>query len=126
MSDHAVPNAECSDTHTCDRCDTMLAKVSTPGKIKSQKRFLNAYSEKLKIATAARLAGIHRATVYRWMTEPEFVKAMRAVTEEYFRRVRMRVDVAEAERKRWREERERARHPMRCEILAKARAAKLR
>lgn len=101
----------------------MIANASTTLKTTSRQRFLNAYAEKPQVAPAARLAGVHRATVYRWMTDPEFVTAMRAAAQEFFRRNRARVDADEAERKRWRQERERARRPMRRAILAKARAA---
>ena len=101
----------------------MFAKASTVSKTASQRRFLDAYAEKPKVAPAARLAGVHRATVYRWMTDPEFVTAMRTAAQEFFRRVRLRVDAEAAERKRWRQERELARRPMRCANLAKARAA---
>ena len=52
-----------------------------------------------------RKAGVHRATVYRWMADPEFVTAMRAAAQEFFRRCRERVDAEEAERRRWRRER---------------------
>ena len=104
----------------------MFAKVSTTLKTASQRRFLDAYAEKLRVAPAARKAGVHRATVYRWMADPEFVTAMRAAAQEFFRRCRERVDAEEAERRRWRQERERARRPMRCANLAKARAAKRR
>lgn len=58
--------------------------------------------------------------------DPEFVTAMRAAAQEFFRRVGARVDAEEAARQRWRQERERARRPMRCAGLAKARAAKRR
>ena len=104
----------------------MLAKASAPQKSANRQRFLNAYAEQLRIAPAARKAGVHRATVYRWMADPEFVTAMRAAAQEFFRRCRERVDAEEAERRRWRQERERARRPMRCANLAKARAAKRR
>jgi hypothetical protein len=104
----------------------MIAKVSTASKTASRQRFLDAYAEKPQVAPAARLAGVHRATVYRWMADPEFVKAVQAATQEFFRRNRVRVDAEEAERKRWRQERERARRPLRCQVLAKARAAKRR
>jgi len=43
----------------------MLEKDSTPEKIASQERFLDGYRETLRIASAARRAGVHRATVYR-------------------------------------------------------------
>lgn len=88
---------------------------------------LEAYAEKPQIAPAERLAGVHRATVYRWMADPEFVTAIRAAAQEFFRRDRARVDAEEeAERKQWRQERERARRMMRCANLATARAAKRR
>ena len=80
----------------------------------------------MRIAIAARLAGVHRATVYRWLTDPAFAHAMRASTEDFFRLTRARVQAEEYERRRWRQERERERRPMRCELLAKARAAKRR
>lgn len=101
----------------------MPAKASTPRKSESQRRFLDSYTEKPQVARAARLAGVHRATVYRWMTDPEFVTAMRIAVQEFFRRAQARVEAEEAARKLWRQERERARRPMRCAILAKARAA---
>ena len=104
----------------------MLAQDSTPAKTASRKRFLDAYRETLRIAPAARLAGVHRATIYRWMVDPAFTDAMRVATEDFFRLTRARVQGEEDERRRWRQERERARRPMRCELLAKARAAKRR
>lgn len=44
----------------------------------AKERFLTAYSEVRNVAGAARRAGIHRATVYRWQSDPVFVEAMRA------------------------------------------------
>jgi len=104
----------------------MLEKDSTPEKIASQERFLDTYRETLRIASAARRAGVHRATVYRWRADPAFVEAMKAAAQDFFRDCRARVQLWEDERRRWRQERERARRPMRCELLAKARAAKRR
>lgn len=77
-----------------------------------------------QIAPPARVAGVHRATVYRRTDEPVFVEAMHAAAQEFFRRVRLRIAHEQSERKRL--EREKARRPMRCENLAKARAAKRR
>ena len=104
----------------------MLANPNTPAKIGGQKRFLDAYRETLRIAVAARQAGVHRATVYRWLADPAFADAVQAATEEFFRRCRVRMAAWEDERRRWRQEQERARRPMRCANLAKARAAKRR
>jgi hypothetical protein len=95
----------------------------TPRKI-SQRLLLDAYRQRPKIATAARLAGIHRCTVYRWQADPEFAKAMRKAEEEFTAEWRAKTAAEQAARKRWREERERARRPMRCRILAIARAAR--
>jgi hypothetical protein len=41
-------------------------------------RFLAAYTEEPTIAGASRRAGVHRATVYRWRSDPAFVAAMDA------------------------------------------------
>ncbi|WP_145243845.1 hypothetical protein [Urbifossiella limnaea] len=91
-----------------------------------QRRFLAAYQERLAVAPAARLAGVHRASVYRWRSDPVFAAAMRDAAEVFFANVQARVLAAEAEREVWRAARERARHPMRCDYLARARAAKRR
>jgi hypothetical protein len=101
----------------------MLAKASTLPKTVSRRRFLDASAEKLRVAPAARLAVVHRETVYRRMADPEFVTAMRTAAREFFRRCRERVGAEEAERRRWRQQRERSRRPMRCANLAKAHAA---
>lgn len=105
-----------------DRCDTSL-QILAPQQ-KSQRRFLDAYRQRSKIAPAARQAGVHRCTVYRWMADKTFVKAMREADEAFTEECRAKNAVEAAERKRWREERERARRPMRCRILAIARAAR--
>jgi transposase len=104
----------------------VLINPNTPVKIAAKRRFLDAYRETLRIAVAARTAGVHRATVYRWLEDPAFVEAKRLVTEDFFRLTRARALEQEEARCRWRQERERARRPMRCEVLAKARAAKRR
>jgi len=104
----------------------MLEKRSTPEKIAAQQRFLDAYRETLRIAVAARVAGVSRATVYRWLADPEFTESNRAAAEEFFRQHRAKIQVHIEERRRWRQERERARRPMRCANLARARAAKRR
>ena len=96
------------------------------GLTEQQRRFLDAYRQRPVISPAARLAGVHRATVYRWRAAPAFAEAMRAASDEFFREHRAKVLAEGAARQQWREERERARRPMRCSYLAKARAAKRR
>jgi len=56
----------------------MLEKASTPAKSESQKRFLDAYRETLRVASAARRAGVHRATVYRWPVDPDLAALVAA------------------------------------------------
>jgi hypothetical protein len=91
-----------------------------------QRRFLEAYQQRPTIAPAARHAGVHRATVYRWLADPAFAAALRAACKVFFQKNRAKLLVEEAARQRWRDERERARRPMRCYYLARARAAKRR
>jgi transposase len=111
-----------------DTCDRMLSNAkSADGLSQRQRRFLDAYRQGGPVvAPAARLAGVHRATVYRWLADSAFADAMRAAADAFFRDHREKVMAAEAERQRWREERERERRPMRCFYLARARAAKRR
>ncbi len=113
-----------ADAPPCDSCDGKLEKVNAPIGSERQRRFLDAYGQRLAIAPAARLAGVHRATVYRWMADAGFAAAMRDAAEAFFRAHRLKVLAEEATRQRWRAERERERRPMRCEVLARARAAK--
>lgn len=126
------PNGDDETTRTaagappCDGCDTKLINVNTAGWSDRQRRFLVAYRHRPSVAPAARLAGVHRATVYRWLTDAAFADAMRAAADVFFRAHRAKVLAAEADRQRWRQERERARRPMRCHYLALARAAKRR
>ena len=90
----------------------------------NQLRFLAAAREEPTVARAARLAGVHRASVYRWLADPAFAAALRSALDAFFGAHRVKVLAAEAARQRWRHERERARRPMRCAVLARARAAK--
>ena len=83
-----------------------------------QRRFLDAYQQRLAIAPAARLAHVHRATVYRWQKDAAFAKAMEAAAELFFRRVKEKVLAEEEAREQWRRQRERERWPMRCYYLA--------
>lgn len=78
------------------------------------------------MARAARLAGVNRTSVYRWLADPTFAASREAALDEFFRAHRAKVLAAEAARAAWRAERERARRPMRCHYLALARAAKRR
>jgi hypothetical protein len=91
-----------------------------------RRRFLAAYRERPWVAPAARLAGVHRATVYRWLADPAFAAAVRAAGDEFYAAHKAKVRAEDAARARWRAEREAARRPMRCHYLALARAAKRR
>lgn len=104
----------------------MLTKANPPDWKPHQKRFLSAYREGPEISRAARLAGIHRATVYRWKIDPAFAEAMRSACDAFFHEHRAKIITEEESRRQWRKERERARHPMRCHYLALAREAKRR
>ena len=106
--------------------DRMLRNANTPGWSERQRRFLDAYRQRPNIAPAARLAGVHRATVYRWLADAAFAEALRAAFEVFYQENRAKVLAEEAARQRWRDERERERRPMRCYYLARARAAKCR
>jgi hypothetical protein len=101
-----------------------LTIIRAPGRSERRRRFLDAYRRHPAVTRAARLAGVHRATVYRWLADATFAGAMRAAAEAFFDENRERVLAEEAARRRWREERERERRPMRCYYLALARAAK--
>jgi hypothetical protein len=92
----------------------------------TQARFLAACREELTVARAARLAGVNRASVCRWLADPTFAAARTAALDEFFKAHREKVLAAEAERAAWRAERERARRPMRRFYLARALAAKRR
>jgi hypothetical protein len=107
----------------CDTCDEKLRNANSSQRDR-QRRFLEAYRQGPVIARAARLAGVHRATAHRWAADPAFLALMRAAADEFFRAHREKVLAAEAERQRWRDEREKARRPMRQAILERARAAK--
>lgn len=111
----------------CDRCDEKLVNANpAPEWSEPQRRFLDAYRQQPVLAPAARLAGVHRATVYRWLADAAFAEALRAAADAYYREHRARVLAEVAARKRWRQERERERRPMRCYYLARAREAKRR
>ena len=113
-----------ADSRPCDTCDGLLVNDNFLCRGERQRRFLDAYNQLPVVAPAARLAGVHRATVYRWMAEAIFAAAMRAAAEVFIRDHRATVLAEEATRQRWREARERGRRPMRCHQLARARAAK--
>ncbi len=108
----------------CDRCDDKLMEVEPPAVGDGRRRFVDAYGECGAVSPAARRAGVHRATVYRWLAGPTFAAAVRAAGTEFLRRVQAKALAAESERRRWRAERERERHAMRCHHLALARATK--
>ena len=60
------------------------------------------------------------------MADTDFADAMRQAAEAFYQDLAATVTAREAARQRWRDERERARRPMRCFHLARARAAKRR
>jgi hypothetical protein len=115
-----------ADAPPCDGCDRKLRNAKPGGRVERQRRFLDAYRLDPSIAPAARLAGVHRATVHRWRADPGFVQAMSAAADDFFRAHKLKVLAAAAARQRWRQERELARRPMRRYYLALARAAKRR
>jgi hypothetical protein len=121
--------ADTVDGLPCNTCSEMLAFAYTEaGLSDAQRRFLDAYKQYAVVAPAARLARVHRVTVWRWRRDPAFVAAMRAAAEVFFDEHRAKVLAQEAERQRWREERERSpqRQAMRRENLARARARRWR
>lgn len=104
-----------------------LTIVSLESQTPAQQRFVAAYKSCLKIKTAARVAGVGRSTAYRWLqANPSLNDALLLAYREAVAEWQPVLAAQEAERKRWREERERARHPMRCANLARARAIKQR
>jgi hypothetical protein len=111
-----------------DGCDRKLTNDNTAARLSEpQRRFLDAYRQsRLYVAPAARLAGVHRATVYRWLKDAAFTEAMREAAEQFFRENKAKVEAQMAERQRWRQQRERQRRPMRREMLARATPAKRR
>ncbi len=102
----------------------ITVRIMTPNAIARQKRFLEAYRERPTIANAARLVGVHRATIYRWQTNPAFVDAMRIAKQAYLDEFLRIEHAAIAERAKHRAEHERNRRPMRCRVLEHARAVK--
>lgn len=110
----------------CDTCDERLTNPCTAERRQARERFLAAFRDRPTVARASRLAGVHRSSVYRWRADPEFAAAMAAAAAAWYAAARAEVLAEEAARAAWRREREQARRPMRCEVLARARAAKRR
>lgn len=109
----------------CDTCDPMLTNDNAGCELSGrQKRFLDAYRTDPNVAAASRLAFVHRATVYRWQTNPAFVAAMRSASDAFFREHRAKVVSEQEARAEWRRERELERREMRCKNLERARAAR--
>lgn len=52
-----------ADAPPFDGCNRTSRNVNTPDWNERQRRFLDAYRQRPTIAPAARLAGVHRATV---------------------------------------------------------------
>lgn len=116
-----------ADVPPCDGSDRKLINANpAPELSERQQRFLDAYRQRLAIAPAARLACVHRATVYRWLADNAFAEAMRAAADLFFKEHKAKVMAEEAARQQWREQREHERRPMRCHYLALAREAQRR
>lgn len=62
----------------------------SPATIEKQRRFLEVYKQGPTIARAARLAGVHRASVYRWRQDAAFAQAMQVAAEVFFRECRQK------------------------------------
>jgi hypothetical protein len=108
-----------------DKCDSLIVNASAATELSErQRRFLDAYQQHVAIAPAARLARVHRATVYRWMANAGFAAAMRAAADAFFRNHKAKILAQEKAREQWRRQREAERWPMRCYYLARAREAK--
>src|SRR5262249_54563843 len=95
-----------ADVPTCDRCGRKLVNAQ-PALSERQLRFVDAYRQRLAIAPAARLARVHRATVYRWLADAAFTAAMRSAADAFFREHRAKVLAEEQTREQWRGQRER-------------------
>ena len=80
------------DIPPCDTSDKMIANAIIPGWSERQRRFLDAYRQDPVIAPAARMAKVHRSTVYRWLTDPAFVAAMNDECEAFYVQHRAKVD----------------------------------
>lgn len=91
-----------------------------------QRRFLSAYSQQPQIAPAARVAGIHRASVYRWRADEAFVAAMDAAMQSWYAALQVRIKIQEAARQEQRARREAELRPMKARNLVRARAARRR
>lgn len=100
--------------------------TTTPTWTERQRRFLAAYEQRPAVAPAARLAGLHRSTVYRWLADPAFRAAMAGAFDAWHKGHLARYAQAEAERQRLRALREAELRPTRMRILAQARAARRR
>ncbi len=90
-----------------------------------QNRFLLAYTELRSVAPAARRAGVHRATIYRWRADPAFVARMDAAWEAGYAHWRRTVyEPEEAQRQAARVARQAALRPARQERIRRTNAAR--
>src|SRR5579864_4752324 len=55
------------DNPPCDECDKKRVNVNLSQMNERQRRFIEAYRLQPIVSRAARLSGVHRATVYRWL-----------------------------------------------------------
>jgi transposase len=88
-----------------------------------QQRFVAAYAEQPTIARAARLAGVHRASVYRWKADPDFEKALDQAFQAWSKKHRERLAIEDAARAELRRRRELELLPMKIKNLKRARDA---
>jgi hypothetical protein len=92
-----------------------------------KQRFLLAYTECRTVAGAARMAAIHRTTVYCWRRDPAFVEAMSTAWQAGYERWYQAVYIPDAARRRAAHERRNEElRPLRQRLAANARAAKRR
>jgi hypothetical protein len=74
--------------------DNHLTKLHTPAHFtEKQKRFLEAYATRpWKWAETARAAGVHRCSAYRWLNDPAFDAARKAIEDAERHRIKEQTD----------------------------------
>lgn len=92
-----------------------------------RERFLLCYEHERTIAGAARLAGIHRSTIHRWLQETGFREELQKAWQRGHRHwLETEYKAQQEQRKAARERRRLELLPMRRQLAARARAAKKR
>jgi hypothetical protein len=74
--------------------DKLLTKPHIPAQFTDkQKRFLEAYSSRpWRWAETARVAGVHRCSAYRWLNDPAFDAARKAIEDAERKRIKQQTD----------------------------------